>query len=350
MKKLILWFACSIAAVGQSFVPPSAAIYITNGSGSWTPATTTSTTAPLPFVPPAYGAYCYNSGTGKWYPADSSCFGGGGGGAVSSVANSDGTLTISPTTGSVIGSLNLAHANTWTSPITVNDATGNGGIFDSTEGTAPSATSGHDIIYGDSTSHCLKISNNGGGFTCLGVGAWVNITNLVTVAGCTVSGNVCIPATNQASVTFSNIPGTYTHIKIMGIFNTTDGGGGNLTMQFNGDTASNYVWQTGYNFNTTIAAVGSAGTAAHGDIAPFPGSGSGNNGGSFELIIPFYTNTTWNKRWYSSGSRWVDASNDAIFNYSGRWNAVTAITSIKMFGDSIGSIVSGSIFSIYGIN
>lgn len=40
--------------------------------------------------------------------------GGGGGGAVSSVSNGDGTLTISPTTGSVVGSLALAHANTWT--------------------------------------------------------------------------------------------------------------------------------------------------------------------------------------------------------------------------------------------
>lgn len=40
--------------------------------------------------------------------------GGGGGGAVSSVSNSDGTVTISPTTGAVVASLNLAHANTWT--------------------------------------------------------------------------------------------------------------------------------------------------------------------------------------------------------------------------------------------
>ena len=37
-----------------------------------------------------------------------------GSGAVSSVANSDGTLTISPTTGSVVASLALGHANTWT--------------------------------------------------------------------------------------------------------------------------------------------------------------------------------------------------------------------------------------------
>lgn len=37
-----------------------------------------------------------------------------GGGAVSSVSNSDGTLTISPTTGAVVASLALGHANTWT--------------------------------------------------------------------------------------------------------------------------------------------------------------------------------------------------------------------------------------------
>lgn len=39
---------------------------------------------------------------------------GSGSGAVNSVTNSDGTLTISPTTGSVIASLALGHANTWT--------------------------------------------------------------------------------------------------------------------------------------------------------------------------------------------------------------------------------------------
>lgn len=36
------------------------------------------------------------------------------GGAVNSVTNSDGTLTISPTTGAVVASLALGHANTWT--------------------------------------------------------------------------------------------------------------------------------------------------------------------------------------------------------------------------------------------
>lgn len=39
---------------------------------------------------------------------------------VSSVANSDSTLTISPTTGAVVASLNLAHANIWTGMQTIN--------------------------------------------------------------------------------------------------------------------------------------------------------------------------------------------------------------------------------------
>jgi hypothetical protein len=47
--------------------------------------------------------------------------GAGGGGAVNSVSNSDTTLTISPTTGSVVASLNLNKANTWGQPQSVPD-------------------------------------------------------------------------------------------------------------------------------------------------------------------------------------------------------------------------------------
>lgn len=43
-------------------------------------------------------------------PAWASCSGGA---AVSGVTNSDGTLTISPTTGAVVASIALSHANTW---------------------------------------------------------------------------------------------------------------------------------------------------------------------------------------------------------------------------------------------
>lgn len=54
------------------------------------------------------------SGAGTWINAGSIS------GAVSSVSNSDSSLTISPTTGAVVASLNVGHANTWTGQQTFN--------------------------------------------------------------------------------------------------------------------------------------------------------------------------------------------------------------------------------------
>jgi hypothetical protein len=61
----------------------------------------------------------------------------GSGGAVFSVSNSDSTLTVTPTTGAVVASLNLGHANTWTAAQTFPGATFSGsgaGYFALTQG------------------------------------------------------------------------------------------------------------------------------------------------------------------------------------------------------------------------
>ncbi len=65
------------------------------------------------------GAYVVSDGTNY----EAQIFGSGsGGGAVTSVSNSDGTITISPTTGSVVASLNLSHANTWAAVQTITNS------------------------------------------------------------------------------------------------------------------------------------------------------------------------------------------------------------------------------------
>lgn len=96
---------------------------------------------------PSSGSYCVQIGTtGALSTTGSAC--GSGSGAVNSVSNSDGTLTISPTTGSVVASLALGNANTWTATQTFS------GIIDSgiTAGTSPICPNGTSGLF--TTSGC----------------------------------------------------------------------------------------------------------------------------------------------------------------------------------------------------
>lgn len=150
---ILIAAAIAVPAVAQSgFVnnPPKMAVYTssdgTGNANTWEAETGASGAGTLYFIPPPIAAYCSSDGTGNagtWQPCT---FTGGGGGAgvasingitgaftfsgsgvscsattctfngastISSVSNSDGSLTISPTTGAVVASLNVAHANTW---------------------------------------------------------------------------------------------------------------------------------------------------------------------------------------------------------------------------------------------
>lgn len=71
-------------------------------------------------------ALTFDSVNRKWVLAPN----GAGSGAVSTVSNIDATLTISPTTGAVVASLNLGHSNTWGVGQTFNGSTSifNGGV------------------------------------------------------------------------------------------------------------------------------------------------------------------------------------------------------------------------------
>jgi hypothetical protein len=66
---------------------------------------------------------------------------------------------------------------------TTGTVAGQGGTWNATEGTAPSAAAGHDILYADSTAHCIKLSNNAGSFNCIGTGG--TVTSVATGTGLT---------------------------------------------------------------------------------------------------------------------------------------------------------------------
>ena len=82
---------------------------------------------------------------------------GASGGAVSSVSNSDGSLTVTPTTGAVVASLNPAHANTWTATQTFSGA-GNPIAVPVSE--APTTESGF-TAFGTDPSGNVLLNKNG---------------------------------------------------------------------------------------------------------------------------------------------------------------------------------------------
>lgn len=79
-----------------------------------------------------------------------------GGGVVSSVTNADGSLTVSPTTGAVVASLNVAHANLWTALQTFADVTGSignaGAVVSGTTYTFVAGDCGKTVVFTSSSA------------------------------------------------------------------------------------------------------------------------------------------------------------------------------------------------------
>lgn len=136
--------ADSTQALGVKYATPATVSnkQLYTSPTNFTPGTTTTltlTTSPIPSGASAIeifynGIYqnsdqwSYNSGTGVitftaaipvGVTAVEAKWGSGSAGGVASVSNVDGTLTISPTTGAVIASINLANSNAWTAAQTI---------------------------------------------------------------------------------------------------------------------------------------------------------------------------------------------------------------------------------------
>lgn len=86
----------------------------------------------------------------------------GGGANVTSVSNSDSTITFSPTTGAVVGSLNLGHSNIWTALQTINFASTTA-LSASSELVIPNGATKGSTVAGqtelDTTNDQLKIGD-----------------------------------------------------------------------------------------------------------------------------------------------------------------------------------------------
>ena len=149
--------------------------------------------------------------------------------------------------------------------------------------------------------------------------------------------------TTTATVTFSSIPSTYTHLQIRGIARTNRANSiDSLEFQINGNSPTKYHEIRG---NGSTAS-GSSGNVANGII---PGSNAGSNVfGVFVADILDYTNTNKNKTirtlcgYDDNGSGEIDFTSS--FN-----NSTSAVTSLTIAVGTQNSFVQYTTFALYGI-
>lgn len=169
-------------------------------------------------------------------------------------------------------------------------------------------------------------------------GDWVKITEN------TPTGN---------STTFSSL-GTYKHLKIIwsargdqaSVTNTL------VTVTFNGDTGNNYVAERA-TFSNTFAGAEQSTPTGPVNIANVPAATApANYAAGGEIIFPDYRGTTFYKVAKNEQAGPVlaeSATNILNRSFAAFWKNTGAITSIALTLAS-GNFISGSVFSLYGIN
>ena len=157
---------------------------------------------------------------------------------------------------------------------------------------------------------------------------------------------------SSASVTFSSIPSTYSHLQIRGIardtFATANLQTGYLT--FNSDTSSSYPNHGLVGNGTSVTANGSAATT---DIASISYSGSAataNSYGAFIIDILDYASTSKYKtvRIFTGFDSNSGTTTNAVVLRSGLWMNTSAISSLTL-RTGLTAWTTASTFALYGM-
>ena len=149
-----------------------------------------------------------------------------------------------------------------------------------------------------------------------------------------------------SSVTFSSIPQTYDHLELS-IYVRGDSSGqpeAGFKNEFNGDTTvANYKRQLIIASGTTVG----AGQEAKNEPVDFPTStATANVFGSIAYSIQNYTKTDRHKHYMVTAG---DAGENELRLTSNRWANTAAISAI-VFTPSAGNFITGSVFTLRGIN
>ena len=153
---------------------------------------------------------------------------------------------------------------------------------------------------------------------------------------------VTVGSGGASSITFSSIPSTYTHLQLR--YNTF--GTINIALQFNSDTASNYIMHY-LDGNGSAAASGVYGP--QGSIyLDLNGNSSATIGIAGVTDILDYANTNKYKTTRTLVGIDLNGSGGIELN-SGLWRSTSAITSITLLPDGGNPFKQYTTFALYGV-
>jgi hypothetical protein len=161
---------------------------------------------------------------------------------------------------------------------------------------------------------------------------------------------VTVGSGGAASVTFSSIASTYTHLQVRAITRSTSGNFNDMLVTANSDSGSNYSWHRILADGSTVTAGATASTTA---ITIGVNSSPTQTAGVFAaniIDILDYASTSKNKTFRALTG--VDNNGSGyVIPYSGAWyNSSTAISSLVFTPQSgAGNFAQYSSFALYGI-
>ena len=162
---------------------------------------------------------------------------------------------------------------------------------------------------------------------------------------------ITVGSAGASSITFTNIPGTYTHLQIRAISRKSSAGGGDgIFVRFNSDSGSNYALHQIDGDGSTVSGYGAASQTQINSTATATSSQSANIFGAQIWDILDYANTNKYKTMrLMNGYDNNGSSNAGKIRYgSGLWMNTNAITQIAITGNG-DNFAQYSQFALYGV-
>jgi hypothetical protein len=175
-------------------------------------------------------------------------------------------------------------------------------------------------------------------------GAPASLNSYESIATVTVGGG------GSATVTFSSIPSTYTHLQIRGIGRTNRASTRDqIAVRFNSDSGANYSTHelNGDGSTATALATTSYTSIEYGFGVGAASATSGIFGGGVIDVLD-YANTNKNTTMRSLGGVDTNGAGKVMLG-SGAWYNTAAVTSVTILSSTGSSFVQYSSFALYGI-